>query len=99
MKSMIIDDDKLVIGSMNFTKQGENVNDEDCLIIKNAPELTKKYKAAESFPPLSVKIWYSRMLFIGANPFFENINTLIITTYIYQLKIITDFLHLNPSGE
>ena len=44
MKSMIIDDDKLIIGSMNFTKQGENVNDENCLIIKNAPELTKKYK-------------------------------------------------------
>ena len=43
-KSMIIDDEKLVIGSMNFTKQGENVNDENCLIIKNAPILTKKYK-------------------------------------------------------
>ena len=44
MKSMIIDDEILVIGSMNFTKQGENINDENCLIIKNAPELTKKYK-------------------------------------------------------
>ena len=44
MKSMIIDDKNLVIGSMNFTKQGENINDENCLIIKNAPELTKKYK-------------------------------------------------------
>ena len=44
MKSMIIDDETLVIGSMNFTKQGERMNDENCLIIKNAPILTKKYK-------------------------------------------------------
>lgn len=44
MKSMIIDDENLVIGSMNFTKQGENINDENCLIIRNAPELAKKYK-------------------------------------------------------
>ena len=33
MKSIIIDDESLVIGSMNFTKQGENVNDENSLII------------------------------------------------------------------
>ena len=45
MKSMIIDDSTLVIGSMNFTKQGEQVNDENCLIIKNAPGLTSAYKA------------------------------------------------------
>ena len=44
MKSMIIDDNKLVIGSMNFTKQGEKMNDENCLIINNAPVLAKKYK-------------------------------------------------------
>ncbi len=44
MKSMIIDDEILIIGSMNFTKQGENINDENCLIIKSAPELTRKYK-------------------------------------------------------
>jgi phosphatidylserine/phosphatidylglycerophosphate/cardiolipin synthase-like enzyme len=44
MKSIIIDDESLVIGSMNFTKQGENVNDENCLIIENVPILTKKYK-------------------------------------------------------
>lgn len=44
MKSMIIDDEILVIGSMNFTKQGERMNDENCLVIKNAPILTKKYK-------------------------------------------------------
>ena len=43
-KAMIIDDEYSIIGSMNFTKQGENVNDENCLIIKNAPVLTKKYK-------------------------------------------------------
>lgn len=43
-KSMIIDDDTLVIGSMNFTKQGENRNDENTLIIKNAHVLTKAYK-------------------------------------------------------
>ena len=45
MKSIIIDDENLVIGSMNFTKQGEKINDENCLIIKNSPELTKRYKA------------------------------------------------------
>ncbi len=44
MKSMIIDGETLIIGSMNFTKQGENINDENCLIIKNTPILTKKYK-------------------------------------------------------
>lgn len=44
MKSMIIDDETLIIGSMNFTKQGENVNDENCLIIKNFSNLTVKYK-------------------------------------------------------
>ena len=41
---MIIDGETLIIGSMNFTKQGENINDENCLIIKNTPILTKKYK-------------------------------------------------------
>jgi len=45
MKSIIIDNSTLVIGSMNFTKQGESINDENCLIIKNAPELTSAYKA------------------------------------------------------
>ena len=45
MKSMIIDDSTLVVGSMNFTKQGERANDENCLIIKNAPVLTSAYKA------------------------------------------------------
>ena len=44
MKSMIIDDETLIIGSMNFTKQGENVNDENSLIIKSSV-LTPAYKA------------------------------------------------------
>ena len=44
MKSMIIDDETLIIGSMNFTKQGERMNDENCLIIKSSPKLTRSYK-------------------------------------------------------
>lgn len=43
-KSMIIDDKTVVIGSMNFSKSGENCNDENCIIVKNAPKLAKKYK-------------------------------------------------------
>ncbi len=42
-KSIIIDDNYLVIGSMNFSKSGENRNDENVLIIEN-PYLTKYYK-------------------------------------------------------
>ena len=53
MKSIIIDDNTLVIGSMNFTKQGENRNDENVIIIKNSTTLTKKYK--EHF----LKLWNS----------------------------------------
>ena len=53
MKSIIIDDNTLVIGSMNFTKQGENRNDENTLIIKNSEILTRKYK--EHF----LKLWKS----------------------------------------
>ena len=44
MKSMIIDDETLIIGSMNFTKQGERMNDENCLIIKSSPKLARDYK-------------------------------------------------------
>ena len=43
-ESEIIDDETLIIGSMNFTKQGENVNDENSLIIKSSI-LTPAYKA------------------------------------------------------
>lgn len=42
-KSIIIDDEYLVIGSMNFSLSGENKNDENAIIIKN-PELAKDYK-------------------------------------------------------
>ena len=43
-KSLIIDDDTVVIGSMNFSKSGDKKNDESCVVIKNAPALAKKYK-------------------------------------------------------
>lgn len=43
-KSIIIDDSILVIVSMNFTKQGEIMNDENTLIVTNAPTLTTAYK-------------------------------------------------------
>lgn len=43
MKSMIIDDEYSIIGSMNFTKSGEKYNDENILIIKNN-ELAKSFK-------------------------------------------------------
>ncbi len=44
MKSIIIDDEITVIGSMNYTASGENFNDENILVIKNAA-LAKYYKA------------------------------------------------------
>lgn len=43
-KSLIIDDETVVIGSMNFSKSGDAQNDENCVVIKNAPALAKKYK-------------------------------------------------------
>lgn len=42
-KSAVIDDEYVIIGSMNWTKQGINQNDENLLIIKN-PKLAKSYK-------------------------------------------------------
>lgn len=42
-KSIIIDDEYLVIGSMNFSLSGENKNDENAVIIKNS-ELAKDYR-------------------------------------------------------
>ncbi len=42
-KSMIIDDEYTIIGSMNFSYSGENKNDENLLVIKNS-EITKAYK-------------------------------------------------------
>lgn len=43
-KTMIIDDEHLIIGSMNFSNSGENKNDENMLVIKNSA-FTKNYKA------------------------------------------------------
>ena len=34
-KTIIIDDEYLILGSMNFTYSGENKNDENVLVIKN----------------------------------------------------------------
>lgn len=42
-KSIIIDDQYTIIGSMNFSKSGEGVNDENLLIIKDK-EITQFYK-------------------------------------------------------
>lgn len=42
-KSIIIDDVYTIIGSMNFSKSGEKINDENLIIIKN-PEIAKFYK-------------------------------------------------------
>lgn len=42
-KSIIIDDMYTIIGSMNFSRSGENVNDENVIIIKS-PEIANFYK-------------------------------------------------------
>lgn len=42
-KTMIIDDEYLIIGSMNFSNSGENRNDENMVIIQE-PEAAKFYK-------------------------------------------------------
>ena len=42
-KTVIIDDEYLIIGSMNFSNSGENKNDENMLVIKN-PLFAKNYK-------------------------------------------------------
>ena len=42
-KTMIIDDEYIIMGSMNFSNSGENKNDENMLVIKN-PLLAKNYK-------------------------------------------------------
>lgn len=43
-KSMIIDDKYIISGSMNFTKAGEEKNDENTIIVKNV-NLAKQYKS------------------------------------------------------
>lgn len=42
-KTIIIDDKYLIIGSMNFSKSGENKNDENCVIMENS-KIAKFYK-------------------------------------------------------
>ena len=42
-KTMIIDDEYLIIGSMNFSNSGENKNDENMLVIKNT-NFARNYK-------------------------------------------------------
>lgn len=42
-KTILIDDNISVIGSMNFSKSGQNINDENVLIIKNTA-LTQEYR-------------------------------------------------------
>ncbi len=42
-KMMIIDDEYLITGSMNFSNSGENKNDENMLVIKN-PKIAKAHK-------------------------------------------------------
>ncbi len=44
MKSIIIDDKYVVLGSMNFTQSGQNYNDENVIIIENSG-LAKSFKA------------------------------------------------------
>lgn len=42
-KSMIVDDEYTIIGSMNFSYSGENKNDENLIVIKD-PQIAKFYK-------------------------------------------------------
>ena len=42
-KSMIVDDEYTIIGSMNFSNSGENKNDENLVVIKDS-EIAKFYK-------------------------------------------------------
>lgn len=42
-KSMIVDDEYTIVGSMNFSNSGENKNDENLIVIRNK-NITKTYK-------------------------------------------------------
>src|SRR5262249_12498700 len=44
-KIMIIDDATIITGSFNFTKQAEESNAENLLVIKGNPDLVAAYKA------------------------------------------------------
>ena len=52
-KTMIIDDEYIIMGSMNFSNSGENKNDENMLVIKNN-KLAKNYKQFSNI----YGIWY-----------------------------------------
>ena len=43
-KVIIVDDQTLIMGSFNFSASAQSDNDENMLVIKNAPELVAKYK-------------------------------------------------------
>ncbi|MDB5095812.1 MAG: phospholipase D/Transphosphatidylase [Cyanobacteria bacterium RYN_339] len=43
-KVIIVDDSTLIMGSFNFSKSAQSDNDENMLVIKNAPELVARYK-------------------------------------------------------
>jgi phosphatidylserine/phosphatidylglycerophosphate/cardiolipin synthase-like enzyme len=44
-KVIIVDDSTLIMGSFNFSASAQSDNNENMLVIKNAPELVAKYKA------------------------------------------------------
>ncbi len=63
-KSIVVDNQYIVSGSMNLTKAGNNKNDENTLIIKNT-ELAKQYKN------YFIKLWTSipnKYLYIDPSP-------------------------------
>lgn len=64
IKSIIVDDEYLVSGSMNLTKAGNTKNDENTIIIKNS-KLSKEYKK------YFLKLWSSipnKYLYKDPNP-------------------------------
>ena len=64
MKSAIIDDKNIVIGSMNWTGVAENSNDENTIIVENQ-QLAKEFKSE------FLKLWKSipnKWLYDSPNP-------------------------------
>lgn len=73
-KSMIIDDEYIISGSMNFTKAGEEKNDENTIIVKNV-NLAKQYK---SYFLVLWDLIPNKYLYIDPNPeSFESLNSCI----------------------
>lgn len=73
-KSMIIDDEYFVSGSMNFTKAGEQKNDENTIIVKNT-KLAKQYK---SYFLVLWDLIPNKYLYVEPNPeSFESLNSCI----------------------